>query len=480
MTDQDSSRVGAYRVVRRLGEGAMAVTDFAVHVESGQAVALKRLKVQHLDGWKGLELFQREAKVLASLRHHGIPEVFEFFQLEGDGAAAEFVLAQEVIEGPSLAERIKAGDRLTPSELAQLTLGLLEILDHLHSLAPAILHRDIKPSNILFRKSGAPVLIDFGGVCDGWRPDEGGTKTIVGTTGYMPPEQLMGQASAVSDLYALGATLLHVVSGRPPADFDFSTGRIEVPQNLTMAPATRRLITALLIPAPNARPQTADDARQLFLTDVVAQDVVVEPSKGATSPPHHASPIDLPPTPRDPTECPPDLLKSMVVRAATHARVALNITMAFALLGLFLLTAVSIGDDHNFPVVMSLLLAACIGWPVLVVTLRASALKTVKTGAWRNSKGGRLFASGLQVSARVGLRSKGQNGHSLTYDYEYDGKTLRSTAAVTESMAIDYPEGSALTLLVSTTEPTFHGVLWGEGDQVTCVALAHAKAPTDT
>lgn len=57
--------------------------------------------------------------------------------------------------------------------------------------------------------------------------------------------------------------------------------------------------------------------------------------------------------------------------------------------------------------------------------------------------------------------------------------TLRNTAAVTESMTLDYPEGSALTLLVSANDPTFHGVPWGEGDQVTCVVLDHAKAPTE-
>ena len=84
-------------------------------------------------------------------------------------------------------------------------------------------HRDIKPSNIVLRSSGiTPVLVDFGGVLHGWRLSTGGA-TVIGTFGYMPPEQLLGQVSPASDLYALGATLLHLVTGKSPTSSPSTT-----------------------------------------------------------------------------------------------------------------------------------------------------------------------------------------------------------------------------------------------------------------
>jgi hypothetical protein len=109
------------------------------------------------------------------------------------------------------------------------------------------------------------VLVDFGTVCDGWRaPDEPGS-TVVGTYGYMPPEQYMGQVSARSDLYALGATLMHVITGRMPHRFPFDSGRIEVPDTLPASPRLIRLVRALLEPAPRDRPASVAEARRILL-----------------------------------------------------------------------------------------------------------------------------------------------------------------------------------------------------------------------
>jgi serine/threonine protein kinase len=89
----------------------------------------------------------------------------------------------------------------------------------LHARVPPVLHRDIKPANVILRPDGAPVLVDFGAVRTVFRAAAEGGSTVVGTFGYMPFEQYMGQASPASDLYALGATLLHVITGRGPAEF---------------------------------------------------------------------------------------------------------------------------------------------------------------------------------------------------------------------------------------------------------------------
>jgi len=253
-----------------LGEGTSARTLLCRDRQDEREVALKELRVQHLDDWKHLELFEREAKVLAGLRHHAIPQVFDTIEHQGESDAEPsgpgvLILVQEFIEGLSLAQRMEDGPTLGQVELFQLTLGVLDVLEYLHGRSPPIYHRDIKPSNIIVRPTGAPVLVDFGSVTHGWRPATAAGSTVTGTFGYMPPEQLLGQVGPTSDLYALGATLLHVMTGRDPTDFPFDSGRIEVPADLPASPPLRALVTALLEPAPNNRPRSVADARAIAL-----------------------------------------------------------------------------------------------------------------------------------------------------------------------------------------------------------------------
>ena len=268
---------GRFEVLRVLGEGASARTLMCREVAAARDVALKELHVAHLDDWKRLELFEREAKVLAGLRHHAIPEVFESIELEEDGRVV-LILVQELIDGLSLARRMEEGPALGQTELIQLTLGVLDVLEYLHGRSPPVYHRDIKPSNIVVRPTGAPVLVDFGSVTHGWRPAGAAGSTVTGTFGYMPPEQLLGQVGPTSDLYALGATLLHLLSGRSPTDFSFDSGRIEVPEDLPAPDPLRRLVCALLEPAPNRRPATVKDARAILLGQAGAQSTALVPA----------------------------------------------------------------------------------------------------------------------------------------------------------------------------------------------------------
>ncbi len=252
-----------YEVIRVLGKGSSARTLLCSDLREDRRVAVKELHFAHLDDWKHLELFEREAKTLSMLDHPGIPRIFDFFQ--GEGASATFYIVQEFIDGRSLLQRMESGPMLGQKEIRELALRLLDVLEYLHGRAPPVMHRDIKPSNVLLRPDGGPVLIDFGGVSVGWQPRGAAGSTVVGTFGYMPPEQFVGQGGPTSDLYSLGATLLHVVTGRPPSDFPYDAGRIEVPENLTVDASLGRLIEALLRPAPRDRPRTAEAARLVLL-----------------------------------------------------------------------------------------------------------------------------------------------------------------------------------------------------------------------
>jgi hypothetical protein len=171
----------------------------------------------------------------------------------------------EYVDGVSLSRQIADGKPLAPLQVLDFMLEMLGILDYLHTRVPPILHRDIKPANVIMRPDGAPVLVDFGAVRNVFRaPGESGS-TVVGTYGYMPYEQYMGQASPASDLYALGATFLHLVTGRPPSDFMSEEGRLAVPAELPVDEPMRGVIAQLLEASPARRYSSARVARQALL-----------------------------------------------------------------------------------------------------------------------------------------------------------------------------------------------------------------------
>jgi serine/threonine protein kinase len=298
---------GRYQVTRLLGQGSFARTlacqDLA---ESGRPVAVKELLFDALKEWKPVDLFEREARVLGSLRHAGVPAIYRHF--EGRDAQGQLVLylVMELIDGPSLQDQLRARGSMAELEVTELALGLLDILDYIHGRAPPVFHRDIKPSNVVLRGSGAPVLVDFGGVCQGLRPPQGGS-TVTGTFGYMPPEQLLGQVSPASDLYALGATLLHLLTGRAPESFSLDSGRLSLPAEVQVRAGLRRAVDAMLAPAPRDRPASARAARQLLLrTDETTALVPATSSAPAIPSVVHLyaqdgpQPVDVGPPPRDP------------------------------------------------------------------------------------------------------------------------------------------------------------------------------------
>ena len=253
-----------YDVLRPLGQGTFGRTLLARDTMTGHTVALKVLNGRGTD-WKSYELFEREAAVLRGLRHHGIPEVYQAIKAEYEGAPAS-ILVMEYVEGTSLAEIIASKRPLESTEVVHIMVELLGILEYLHGRVPPVLHRDIKPANIVLRSSGTPALVDFGSVRHiHLGPEESGS-TVAGTYGYMPYEQYMGQASPASDLYALGATLLHLLTGRAPREFMSEEGRIQVPAGLPGDPRLHSILSRLLRPSPAERFAGAREVRTALLS----------------------------------------------------------------------------------------------------------------------------------------------------------------------------------------------------------------------
>lgn len=307
MTEPAPVRIAErYELIRPLGRGAFAHTLLARDLRLGRQVALKVLHPRNAESLKAFELFEREAAVLRELRHPAVPAIHTTLRAQWEGAEAAF-LVMEYIEGSSLAELIAARRHFELSEVLNLFVELLGVLDYLHSRVPPVLHRDIKPANLIVRPDGSIALVDFGAVRNVFRgPLEDGS-TVVGTHGYMPYEQYMGQASPASDLYALGATLLHLVTGRAPPEFLSSAGRLEVPASLPFGDPLRSVLVRLLAPAQADRFQSAREARAALLGAVVP---TAPPAPGTALAPTGASPgsavslrfrappVELEPTPR--------------------------------------------------------------------------------------------------------------------------------------------------------------------------------------
>ncbi len=249
-------RDGRYRVVRVLGEGAQATTLEATDAATGKPVALKRFRVRGAKSWKEVELAEREARVLAQISHPLLPHYVEHFEEGG-----ELFLVTEKIEGESLLELRRRGVSFGEEDVVRLLHDAASALRYLHGRSPPIIHRDLKPSNVVRRPDGSFAFIDFGAVRDKLKP-EGGS-TVVGTFGYMAPEQFQGRAMPASDVYAMGTTALTLLTGREPEDLPHRGLAIDVPAALAglhvSAPLVRAL-QAMLQPDPDLRAQAVETA----------------------------------------------------------------------------------------------------------------------------------------------------------------------------------------------------------------------------
>ncbi|HME91876.1 MAG TPA: protein kinase, partial [Myxococcaceae bacterium] len=174
---------------------------------------------------------------------------------EEDGQRARLYLAYRYLEGVSLAQEMEER-RYSEEEVLGLMEEVLEILRHLHGLQPPLIHRDLKPANLVRRTDGTIALIDFGVARDLDRTVNSGT--LVGTVGYMPPEQLAGQVDLTCDLYALGATALHLLMRRPPWEF-MDGPELRLPR-LKSAPTAGALLRRLLAPRRSHRFSSAREA----------------------------------------------------------------------------------------------------------------------------------------------------------------------------------------------------------------------------
>lgn len=253
-----------YRIVETLGESRVATTYLADDTDARRRCVIKELSVARVirtstgaesysgDFTKLIELFEREARVLANLAHPGVPRLLDHFTLE-DGGHARLYMVQEFVKGKNLASLVEGGRHFREAEVVSIARKVAEILAHLHALSPPLVHRDIKPSNIMLSERGAVHLIDFGAVKTTLETDDLGGQTVVGTFGYMPMEQYEGRALPASDVYAIGATLLFLLSHKAPHELPRRGVKIDFRGHVNVSAELARVLERMVEPAPEDR-----------------------------------------------------------------------------------------------------------------------------------------------------------------------------------------------------------------------------------
>ncbi|WP_036479738.1 serine/threonine-protein kinase [Myxosarcina sp. GI1] len=252
---------GRYEIQRHLGQTDRQ-TLLAKDRQTQELVVVKLLTFGGKLKWETFKLFEREAKILKELKHPAIPRYLDYFDVETDFGRG-FALVQSYIDAPSLAAHIQAGRTFSEIELKQIVTAVLEILIYLHHRHPPIIHRDLKPENILLGdRSGNYVgqvyLVDFGSVQAATK--ELGTRTVVGTYGYMPLEQFGGRAVPASDLYGLGTTIIYLASGQHPADLPQQDFRISFENFVNLSSSFVEWLQWMTQPSLERRLESADRA----------------------------------------------------------------------------------------------------------------------------------------------------------------------------------------------------------------------------
>lgn len=254
-----------YVAIKKIGRGGFGTTYLAVDMaQKNRYCVVKQLELSQTnpDAHRtAIDLFAREAKTLAKLDHAQIPKLLDYFEENG-----QFYLIQDFVLGKDLEKEVKKGGIYQESSAKQFLRKMLPVLQYIHS--QKVIHRDIKPGNILREKETNNLfLIDFGAVKEqantqlmSQNPQSAFTKISVGTMGFAPPEQLAMRPVYASDVYALGATCIYLLTGKAPKDMcDNSTGELEWQKYTNVSANFAKVLNKMLELDVRKRFATADE-----------------------------------------------------------------------------------------------------------------------------------------------------------------------------------------------------------------------------
>ena len=206
---------GKYKILNKVGQGGMSVVYLAMNEKANKQWAIKEVRK---DGVKDFEIIKQglvvETDMLKRLSHPSLPSIIDVIDNEDT-----FLIVMDYIQGNPLSKALEEYGAQPQEYVIEWAKQLCDVLGYLHTRTPAIIYRDMKPSNIMLKPDGNVTLIDFGTARE-YKEKNLADTTCLGTVGYAAPEQFggMGQTDARTDIYCLGATLYHLVTGRNPTE----------------------------------------------------------------------------------------------------------------------------------------------------------------------------------------------------------------------------------------------------------------------
>ncbi len=206
---------GKYKILNRIGQGGMSVVYLAMNERANKQWAVKEVKK---DGVQDFELVRQgltaETDLLKKLHHPNLPSIVDV--IDGEGT---FLIVMDYVEGKTFARILEESGAQSQEEVTRWAEQLCDVLGYLHSRQPPVIYRDMKPSNIMLRPDGRVMLIDFGTARE-FKEGGSGDTICLGTRGYAAPEQYggRGQTDPRTDIYSLGATMYHLLTGHNPGE----------------------------------------------------------------------------------------------------------------------------------------------------------------------------------------------------------------------------------------------------------------------
>lgn len=244
---------GKYKILNKVGQGGMSVVYLAMNEKANKQWAVKEVRK---DGVKDFEIVKQglvaETDILKKLSHPNLPSIIDVIDTD-----ESFIIIMDYIQGNSLNKALEEFGAQPQDNVIAWAKQLCDVLGYLHTRNPAIIYRDMKPANIMLKPDGNVTLIDFGTARE-YKDKNLADTTCLGTVGYAAPEQFggMGQTDARTDIYCLGATLYHLVTGKNPCEPPYEIRPIrEI--NPSLSSGLERIILKCTQRDPNDRYQSA-------------------------------------------------------------------------------------------------------------------------------------------------------------------------------------------------------------------------------
>lgn len=413
---------GRYRLFEVLGERSGGTTYRAHDEQAGFDVVVKELQLRATQSLKEIELFEREATLLARLDDPRVPHILDYFEITR-GKSLSLCLVQQFIPGTSLEAKL-GGQRFTEPRVAWTLADALEILAYIHALDPPVVHRDIKPANLLLTDDGELRLVDFGAARAVAETLHHAGSTVTGTFGYMAPEQLIGHAIPATDVFGLGATALRLLTAKEPGDLWGGGTGFDWPRHY--APSLAGVVDAMTAADPEDRPHDLPALAAQLRQFVDGQSQALSTYGAAVATAQTTTSVQRPSTAGTTTR----LIKA-------GGEIVVQVLIA---LPVYLALLLSLGAPFfvTFPLVL-------LGLTIAAILIKKDIRPELSR--WR------LLRSGTCVSGLVEQRLNDGDQFELKVSYTADGRRHTSAAPVEVELALAMRAGDEVTVCFDPRDP---------------------------